>query len=41
VTPFEELVRLMVDNDLRLAADEADLRIARDRRAMASATTNE
>src|SRR6185436_1732391 len=40
-TPFEELVRLMVDNDLRLAADEADLRDARGRRAMASAATNE
>ena len=32
-TSFEELVRLMVDNDLRLAADETDLRAARDRRA--------
>jgi len=37
-TPFDELVRLMVDNDLRLAADEADLREARGRRALASAT---
>ena len=32
-TTFEELVVLMVDSDMRLAADEADLRDARDRRA--------
>jgi|SRR5215212_1727453 len=31
-TTFETLVELMVDNDMRLAADEADLRDARDRR---------
>jgi GDPmannose 4,6-dehydratase len=31
-TTFEKLVELMVDNDMRLAADEADLRVARDRR---------
>ena len=31
-TTFEQLVELMVDNDLRIAADEADLRDARDRR---------
>jgi len=31
-TTFAQLVDLMVDNDLRLAADEADLRDARDRR---------
>jgi GDPmannose 4,6-dehydratase len=32
-TAFEKLVELMVDNDLRLAADEADLRDARAARA--------
>jgi GDPmannose 4,6-dehydratase len=32
-TTFEKLVELMVDNDLRLAADEADLRDARAARA--------
>ena len=32
-TAFEKLVELMVDNDLRLAADEADLRNARAARA--------
>jgi len=31
-TTYEKLVELMVDNDLRMAADEADLRVARDRR---------
>ena len=31
-TTFEELVKLMMENDLRIAADEADLRDARDRR---------
>jgi GDPmannose 4,6-dehydratase len=31
-TTFEQLVELMVDHDLRVAADEADLRDARDRR---------
>ncbi|HJQ36703.1 MAG TPA: GDP-mannose 4,6-dehydratase [Thermoanaerobaculia bacterium] len=31
-TTFEELVELMVDHDLRVAADEADLRDVRDRR---------
>jgi GDPmannose 4,6-dehydratase len=31
-TTYEKLVELMVDNDLRIAADEADLRVARDRR---------
>ena len=35
-TTFEELVKLMMQNDLRLAADEADLRDARDRRAVVS-----
>jgi len=33
-TSFDELVRLMIENDLRLAADEADLKHARDRRAL-------
>ncbi len=31
-TTYEKLVELMVDNDMRIAADEADLRVARDRR---------
>ena len=34
-TPFEELVRLMVDHDLGLAADEADLHAARGKRDVA------
>jgi len=38
-TTFEELVKLMVDHDLHLAADEADLRDARGRRTLAM--TNE
>jgi GDPmannose 4,6-dehydratase len=33
-TSFDELVRLMIENDVRLAADEADLKHARDRRAL-------